>query len=454
MILNNFNLALATDSYKASHWLQFPPNTDQTFYYIESRSEDEDILFFGLQALLQEYLLDVPTCRMITEAKFIWDRHIGENIFNYEGWQRIVDMGYLPLEIKAVPEGSITKSKNVLVTVTNTDPRFWWLPGWVETLLMEVWYPITVATRSYQMKKIILKHLEKSGEPGLIDFKLHDFGFRGVSSYQSAMLGGMAHLVNFKGTDTIAAVEGIYKYYGSEEMPAFSVPAAEHSTVTSWGKENESKAYENMLDQFAKPGKVLAVVSDSYDLDKAVKNIWGKELKQKVIDSCAMIVVRPDSGDPEEVVLRTLHNLAESYGTTVNEKGYKVLHNVAAIQGDGISNPEVIDNILSAAESEGFSATNLTSGMGGGLLQQVNRDTYKFAMKCSAAKIDGEWKDVFKCPKDDPWKKSKKGLLGIQNGKTIRLNGVDDPRNELVTVFKDGYCLNMSTFDQVRERTK
>ena len=454
MILNKqfFNAALATDSYKASHWLQFPPETEQTFYYIESRSKNEQILFFGLQALIREYLSEIPLPIQIYQAKSIWDRHIGKGIFNFDGWERIVKLGYYPLEIKAIPEGTVTNSGNVLVTVTNTDPDMWWLPGWFETLLMQVWYPTTVATRSLQMKKIILRHLKLTGTPEAIDFKLHDFGFRGVSSYQSAMLGGMAHLVNFKGTDTMAAITGISEYYDTTDMPAFSIPAAEHSTMTSWGRENETKAYKNMLDKFAKPGSVVAVVSDSYDLYNAVENIWGKELKQDVIDSGATIVIRPDSGDPKTVVLRTLKQLEACFGSVLNNKGYKVLNNVAVIQGDGISDPLVIDDLLTAVSNAGFSADNLAFGMGGGLLQQVNRDTYKFAMKCSAAKINGEWQDVFKSPKDAPWKASKKGLLGIKDGNTTNLNNINDSDNELQTVFKNGRFYNMTTFEKIRKR--
>ena len=447
-----FNLAIATDSYKASHWKQFPPNTGYTFYYIESRGGGDYIIPI-YKPVLVDVLSNVPTINQVERAKQFWDTHIGKDIFNYKGWLEIARLGYLPLRVKAIPEGTKVPTKNVIMTVENTDPRFYWLPGWVETLILQMWYPTTVCTRSYEIKQIIKESLERTGDPSLLPFKLHDFGFRGVSSYQSAMLGGMAHLVNFMGTDTTAAIEGVWQYYGDDFMPAFSIAAAEHSTITSWGEYGEVDAYRNMLNQFAKPGSLVAVVSDSYDIDNAVENIWGKQLKKQVIESDAIVIIRPDSGEPSIVVPRILQQLANAFGVTTNEKGYDVLNNVRVIQGDGMSNPEDIRKVLDAVEEYMFSADNVAFGMGGGLLQQVNRDTYKFAMKCSAAKINDEWVDVFKQPKDDPWKKSKKGRLRLvkENDQYKTTTDTTLP-NELKTVFEDGKFFMYDTFEDVRMR--
>ena len=450
--MTQFNLAIATDSYKASHWKQFPPNTEYTFYYIESRGGGDYIIPI-YKPILVDVLSNVPTIDQIERAKYFWEAHIGKDIFNYKGWLEIARLGYLPLRIKTIPEGTKVPTKNVIMTVENTDPRFYWLPGWVETLILQMWYPTTVCTRSYEIKQIIKESLERTGDPSLLPFKLHDFGFRGVSSYQSAMLGGMAHLVNFMGTDTTAAIEGVWKYYGDDLMPAFSIPAAEHSTITSWGEYGEVDAYRNMLNQFAKPGSLVAVVSDSYDIDNAVENIWGKQLKKQVIESGATVIIRPDSGEPEYVVARILQQLADAFGVTINEKGYDVLNNVRVIQGDGMSSPEDIKKVLDTVEGYMFSADNVAFGMGGGLLQQVNRDTYKFAMKCSAAKINDEWVDVFKQPKDDPWKKSKKGRLRLvkENDQYKTTTDTTLP-NELKTVFEDGKFFMYDTFEDVRMR--
>lgn len=421
------SLVFTTDSYKASHWLQFPANTEQTYYYIESRGGTDELLFFGLQAIIKKLLSTMPTKADIDKAEKFWNAH--GLPFNKSGWLELIELGYYPLEIQAVPEGSIVSQKDVLVTITNTDDRFFWLPGWIETRILQIWYPVTVATRSMKCKRVIQKYLEQTGTPESIAFKLHSFGYRGVSSEESAELGGMAELVNFMGTDTVAGIFAAQEYYNTSDMLGFSISAAEHSTMTSWGRDDELGAYRNMLDRFAKPGALLAVVSDSYDIDNAVTNIWGKELRQQVIDSGATIVIRPDSGDPATMVLRVVKQLDKSYGSEINGKGYKVLNHVRVIQGDGIDGPETLEEILSLLASEGYSADNVAFGMGGGSLQQVNRDTYKFAMKCSAVKIAGEWKDVFKCPVDAPWKASRGGRVTNENLRPVYRNGrliVDD----------------------------
>mgnify|MGYP001569580740 CR=1 FL=1 len=430
------NLCTASDSYKSSHFLQFPPNTTKTHYYLESRGgEGDNLLFFGLQYILTEYFKNVPTIPEVKEANNFWKLH--GLPFNEEGWKDISRIGYLPLKVIAPPEGSIVPIGKALITVENTDDRFPWLPGWMETLLMQIWFPTTVCTRSYRCKQVIKRYLENTGDITGLPFKLHDFGFRGVSSYESAMIGAMSHLVNFMGTDTTAGILGAMKYYNAD-MCGYSIPASEHSTTTAaWGREGEIEAYRNMLDQFAKPGSLVAVVSDSYDYWNALK-IWGIELKQQVIDSGATVIIRPDSGDATEVIPRTAQELDKYFGSTVNGKGFKVLNHVRIIQGDGINNEHNIDHILLELMKTGYSADNVAFGMGGGLCQQVNRDTFKFAMKCSAVKINGEWNGVCKSPIDAPWKSSKAGKQSIENGRIV---------------FENGNILINDDFNTVRERS-
>lgn len=248
------SVILNTDSYKCSQWNQYPPGTTGVYSYIEARSGKwTETLFFGLQMFVKEYLTKPITIEDIDEAEDIITAH-GEP-FNRQGWEYIVNKhgGYLPVLIKAVPEGTLVPIRNVLLTIENTDPECYWLTSYLETaLLRAIWYPTTVATNSYESKKIILKSLEKTGDPSLINFKLHDFGARGVSSKESAGIGGLAHLINFMGTDTIEALIYGRKYYNMP-MSGFSIPAMEHSTVTSWGKENEVDAYRNMLRNYGKP---------------------------------------------------------------------------------------------------------------------------------------------------------------------------------------------------------
>ncbi len=462
--MNNTNITLNTDSYKMSHWLQYPPGTEYVFSYIESRGgKFSETTFFGLQMFLKEYLSKPITMEMILEGKAFAEVH-GEP-FNYEGWVRLLDKynGKLPLIVRAVPEGLTVPTGNVLVTVENTDPEFYWLTSYVETaLLRAVWYPTTVATQSREIKKVIKRYLEETGDVSGLPFKLHDFGARGVSSYESAGIGGAAHLVNFMGTDTITGALFAMKYYDTE-VPGFSIPAAEHSTMTTWGgREGEIDAMRNMLAQFAKPGSLVAVVSDSYDIYNAAKELWGNKLKEEVLNSGATVVVRPDSGNPPEVVLKVVEILGEQFGYETNEKGFKVLHpSVRVIQGDGI-NYESIKEILETLAGSGWSADNVAFGMGGALLQQVNRDTQKFAMKASATMVNGQWRDVFKDPITDKGKSSKKGRLALyrnrETGEYVtgpEANGADNVYEPMLkTVFLNGDIIKEYTFDEIRKNAE
>lgn len=447
-----------TDSYKASHYLQYPPGTTSMYSYIESRGgEFKETLFFGLQYLIKEYLLHRVTIEEVEKAKVFYEKH--GLPFNYEGWMYIAkDLnGKLPLNIKAVPEGTVVPTGNVLLSIESTDPKVFWVVSWLETMLLRaIWYPTTVATTSFNIKKIIKAALDKSSDDpeSEILFKLHDFGSRGVSSQESAMIGGAAHLVNFMGSDTVAGILCTNEYYHSE-MAGFSIPAAEHSSITSWGKENEVEAYRNMLTQFAKPGNLLAVVSDSYNVFYACDKLWGEELRQEVIDSGATVVIRPDSGDPVKVIKILIKTLDAKFGHTLNSKGFKVLNNVRLIQGDGV-NLKSISNILDELLYLGYSASNIAFGMGGALLQMVNRDTQKFAMKCSQIFIGDKSVNVFKDPVTDSGKRSKFGRLSlIKYGNTYHTIQYNDKNNDyLRLVYQNGELLIDESFEQIKDRAK
>jgi len=463
------NLLLNTDSYKASHWLQYPPGTDATFFYVESRGGTYDrTLFFGLQAILKETLAKPITHADVDEARDLFAAH-GEP-FNEAGWRHVVDRhrGLLPIRIRAVPEGTVVPTHNALMTIESTDPMAYWVPSYLETMLLRIWYPVTVATISWHAKQTIRQFLERTSDDpeGQLPFKLHDFGSRGVSSVESAAIGGAAHLVNFMGTDTVSALCLARAHY-HEPMAGYSIPAAEHSTITAWGRENEVEAYRNMLRQFAKPGSIVAVVSDSYDIFHAIREHWGRTLKDEVIRSGATVVIRPDSGDPVAVVHQCLELLDEAFGHTVNAKGFKVINHVRVIQGDGI-NPTSIRAILERVTSAGYATDNVTFGMGGALLQQLNRDTQKFALKCSAARINGEWIDVYKDPVTDKGKQSKRGRMTLLQHREYgqfrtepvpadaqSLDDVHKPMgfdDAMVTIWEDGKLVNDWTFADVRKR--
>ena len=366
------NTVELSDSYKVSHWNQLPPGTMKIHSYFESRGGVfSEVTFYGLQYYLKRYLSGrIVTPENVDEAADDFEAHFGTNsIYNRAGWDRILTVhgGRLPIIIKAVPEGTNVPARNVLMTVENTDPELPWVTNYVETLLSMIWYPSTVATQSRYMRLRVLNYLEATGDTSLIDFKVHDFGFRGSTSVESAGIGDSAHLVSFKGTDTFQGIRVARKYYG-EPMAGFSIPAAEHSTITSWGYENEKDAYANMLKAF--PTGLVAVVSDSYDIYNACREIWGKELKEAVLARDGVLVVRPDSGYPPDVVVRVLQILGDAFGYEVNKKGYKVLNpKVRVIQGDGIDY-EMLDKVLVAMKIAGWSADNVAFGSGGGLLQR------------------------------------------------------------------------------------
>lgn len=464
----NDNILLMSDSYKASHYRQYPKGTTKVYSYLESRGgKFDNTMFYGLQYFIKNYLVGkVVTEEKIQQAKKVWNDHLGEGMFNEDGWRYILEKhnGYLPVRIKAIPEGTPVKISNVLVTVENTDSNVPWLTNFLETLLVQTWYPTTVATLSREIKKIFIEYFKKATSytddeiTQNVAFMLHDFGFRGVSSTESAGLGGSGNLINFRGTDTIAAIMFAQEFYNTNDMIGFSIPASEHSTMTSWGQENEVKAMENMLDSY--PTGTVACVSDSYDILRACRDYWGTALKDKILSRDGRLVVRPDSGDPVQTLKQVFPILWEKFGGVINDKGFKVLDtHIRVIQGDGV-NYESIRDVLDMMLEEGFSPENITFGAGGALLQKVDRDTQKFAFKCSSVVIDGIEHEVHKCPieinekgeREVSFKTSKSGKLKFVNGETIQ-NATDEIDDELVEVFKDGFITKEWTFEEIRERS-
>ncbi|CAJ0599933.1 unnamed protein product [Cylicocyclus nassatus] len=457
------NVLYLADSYKLTHHNQYPEGTTNVYSYFESRGgKFPEVCFFGLQYILKRWLVGVVvTHEMIDDAIEFYKLHFTMDVFNEAGWRHIVDKhhGRLPLRIKAVPEGTVVPTKNVLFTIENTDPKVPWLTNWFETLLVQTWYPMTVCTSSRAFKQLIAKYLDATSDSidGL-PFKLHDFGYRGCSSVESAGIGGAAHMVNFVGTDTIAGLRLCRKYY-SCEMAGFSIPATEHSTITTWKKSGELAAFRHMLQQY--PKGLISVVSDSYDVFHAVSAIWGEQLHDEVIKrgERGCLVIRPDSGDPVTVLVKVLTLLEEKFPVTKNRKGYKILPPyLRVIQGDGI-NYESTGKILEALKQAGWSTDNVVFGAGGALLQRIDRDTQKCAFKCSHVIVNGEHRDVYKNPATDKEKRSKKGYLTLVRNasgliETVQ-EGHGDPREDLLqTVFENGKLLVDWTLDEIRERAE
>lgn len=465
------NPILNTDSYKLSHWKQYPPGTKRVSSYVEARGVDSnlfgirtEIVHFGLQYFIKEYLMRPTTMRDIDEATAIAEKHGVP--FNREGWLYILrnHAGFMPVRITGLPEGTVVEKGTVQAQIENLDEETFWVTSYIETaLLRAIWYPSTVATMSREIKKVIAKYNAMTADNALLDFQLHDFGARGSSCFESSLLAGAAHLVNFTGTDTIHALPFIDRYYDGDPEKSYglSIPASEHSTMTAWGREREKEAYENMVDIYGGEGRIVSVVSDSYDIYNAISEIWGNQLLEKVKTHGGTVVIRPDSGDPILTVQKCLMLMEEKFGVTTNSKGFKVLPPyVRIIQGDGI-NIKSIDEILKMMQNLGFSSENIVFGMGGALHQKLNRDTLKYSMKCNAIYRNGVWQDVYKSPTDASWKNSKPGRQAVinVNGRLLSIAKEETQPHEkdhLQVVYDRGIPREgmFSTFDEVKERAK
>lgn len=470
------NPLFRTDSYKIGHSYMYPQNMDLMFDYVEARKggKYDRAMFFGLQMFVKEYLLKPITQKDVDEAAAFYNMHFApmyaDQVFNREMFQYIVDEynGYFPVTIKAVPEGMVIPENNVLVTFECNDPKAASCVSFLETKATSyIWYGTTVATNSYMMRQIIKKFGELSAESlDFMAFALHDFGARGVSP-GAQEVGGAAHLATgAMGSDTLEGVAAAAKLYGvAEGLPGYSVPATEHSVMCSEGRDGEMKVARRVFDRYAKEGGLVAMVNDTYDMYKHVRD-FAKIFKAEYMKTGVKWVTRPDSGYPPEVVVACLEILWEEFGGTVNAKGYRVLNpQVGLIQGDGID-AEMLENVLKAVTSAGFSAENVAFGSGGGLLQKVNRDTLRFAMKASYIEVDGNGRDVFKQPitqDGDYNKQSKKGRLSLykvgnefktMNDKEAKLmkdlHGAA-VQEVLEVVYENGKLVRDMTFDEVRK---
>jgi nicotinamide phosphoribosyltransferase len=469
-IWNTFgmSLATATDSYKATHAPQYPDGTTKVTSYLEARGCDfaDYTIFYGLQYYIKKYLMgEVFTKEGIDVAEKFWNAHFGANYFKRELFDYIVEKhnGRLPLKIRAVREGTKVGNHNVLMTIENTDKKCYWLTNFVETLLLKVWAPITIATHSHYLRDILRGYLEDTGCQDVgatLMFMLHDFGYRGVSSEETAAILGSAHLISFMGTDNVAGIFFAQEFYNPQEMPGYSVAAGEHSCVTPYGREGEIEYFRKMLTIY--PKGIVSVISDSFHIMEA-QDKFG-ELKDLILSREGRLVVRPDSGDPAMTDLKVIERLGEIFGYTVNAKGYKVLDpHVRVIQGDGV-NRKSIPQILDLLKANGWAAENIVFGCGGKLLQDFNRDTFNFAIKCCRVEIGDEVRYVEKSPTEidangnltTSFKKSKKGLVKLvkvgDGYKTMTEleDGFADAQDELVTVFENGELLEDVTFESIR----
>ena len=452
------NLIVNVDSYKCTHHRMYPEGTEYVSSYIESRAGLYPVtMFVGLQPFILEYLMHPITVEDVHEAEAI---HRGMNVpFERQNWLDLIrdHDGYLPLEIEAVPEGTVLPTRNVLVQLINTDPKYYWLPSYIETaLLRAVWYPTSVGTISWTAKQHLREAFERTAESmELFRHYLHDYGARGVSSHESASLGGLAHLVNFDASDTVPAYVAARQWYNASP-PGGSGSFQEHTNTIACGREGEAETFRKLLGD--RSFGVAGLLLDTYDHEHAVRNILGKELRDEVLNYPGLVAVRCDSGDPVKVTADTIEWLMEDFGSTVNSKGFRRLPpNILAVQGDGLT-PVTHREVYAELERRGLAADNVICGMGGGLLQQVNRDTLNFGQKANAIRVNGTWRDIQKIPAGDAMKRSKAGRLALkydgENYETVPRDSIAPEENVLVPVFRDGKLLKMWDFEELKARSE
>lgn len=456
LVINPLRLS---DSYKDGHIWQYPKGTTDVYEYYEARGGEYPYqVLFGLQYILRsrlegEFFNKHDLANELADSQV----HFGAGYpYPVDAWQYLLDkhQGRLPVEIKAVKEGTPVPVHNAMITIHATDENCFWLPGWLESIIQQVWYPSTVCTKSRVVKELFKEFLEATADTmASWPFSLHDFAFRGVPCPEAAAIGGAAHLVNFLGTDTKAAMDLLHQFYGASRVSGHSVAASEHSTMTTWEREGEAAAVGNLLDKF--PTGIISIVGDSYDIYNFARTIVGTTHRERIRARSGKVVIRPDSGDPNVVVPKILGILGEQFGIRENSRGYKVLPPcIGVIQGDGMDY-YTIRALLQTLKDAHWSAENIVVGMGGGLLQKVNRDTQKVAIKCSYAKINGKDVMVYKQPITDPGKNSKKGkqaLVEDANGSyvTMSYSGNEYPFDLLETVFLNGEVKRIQTLEEIR----
>lgn len=493
------NPILAIDFYKADHRRQYPEGTTKVYSNFTPRSfrlykgQSDKIVNFGLQMFIKSYLIDSwqegffkkPKAEVIAEYKLFMDSCLGQGAIPTDHIEELHDLGYLPLEIKALPEGALVPAKVPVLTITNTLPQFFWLVNYIETVMStELWKPITNATIAYEYRKTFEQFADKTGanKDGII-FQGHDFSARGLSNREDGYKAGIAHLTSFCGTDTCLAIQGARDFYSGDYtkmLVGASVPATEHSVMSLNGPDNELDTFRRLITKLY-PSGIVSIVSDTWDFWKVVTE-YLPTLKQEIIDrkpnalGLAKVVIRPDSGDPVDIICGTysrpstselsspqeqgaIECLWDTFGGTINDKGYKVLNErIGLIYGDSIT-LERQQQILSKLEAKGFDSSNVVFGIGSYTYQYSTRDTFGFAMKATYGEVNGIGREIFKDPATDSGtKKSARGLLRVdkdKDGNYVLLDKqtpAEEKVGELKTTFKDGELVKETTLEEIRAR--
>lgn len=486
------NPLTAIDFYKADHRRQYPANTEYVYSNFTPRSArlapvlegfDERVVFVGLQGYIKTFLMDAwdreffdkPKERVIKKYKHRMDSSLGEGAVPVEHIEALHDLGYLPLKIKALPEGSRVNVKVPMLTMVNTLPEFFWLTNYLETSISaEIWKVCTTATIAYEYKKLLTQYARKTGAPlDFVPLQGHDFSFRGMSGTHDAAQASLGHLTSFMGTDTVAAIDYAEDYYGAEGVIGVSVPATEHSVMCMGTKEDEVGTFRRLITELY-PAGIVSIVSDTWDFWKVITD-YAVELKDTILArkenalGLAKVVFRPDSGDPVEVLCGNpdaeegtpeykgaVECLWNIFGGTKTDMGYKVLHErVGLIYGDSITLARA-NAILERLEAKGFASTNVVFGIGSYTYQHVTRDSFGFAMKATWGQVNGESREVYKDPITDKGeKKSARGLLRVvetENGFTLfdQQTPEQEATGLLEEVFLNGKLVKETNLNTIR----
>ena len=490
------NPLLLTDGYKTSHNKQYPKGTTLVYSNFTPRSNKyapkgcNEVVVFGPQMVMmqlhetfQREFFSKPKDEVCQEMKSELSMYLGSD-YDVSHFEALHDLGYLPINVKSLTEGTLVPIRVPVLTIYNTHPDFYWITNYLETILSNLlWKPMTSATISHQYRKVLTKWQEKTDKEKswFIDWQGHDFSMRGMDSVEAVVSSGLGHLTSFMGSDSLPTIWGARKYYGAEGSFCGSVPATEHSVMCAGGKEDEVETFRRLLDTY--PTGILSVVSDTWDLWKVcTEHIV--TLKEEILARDGKLVIRPDSGDPVDILcgvgydvhinpLRTnrpdysieerkgvIELLWDVFGGTVNEQGYKVLDaHIGAIYGDSITIDRA-DEICARLEAKGFASTNVVLGIGSFTYQYNTRDTFGFAMKATYVEVEGEGREIFKDPiTDDGTKKSATGLLSVHNhdGEYVlvdRCTWEGEEVSSLQTIYKNGEFHNTTTLSEIRERLK
>jgi nicotinamide phosphoribosyltransferase len=479
------NPLLYTDGYKVDHRRQYPSQTTLVYSNWTPRKSRikgiDKVVFFGLQYFIKKYVLDDFTKRFFNQPKDLVCREYTRRINNYLGDNQVGiahiealhNLGYLPIVIKALPEGSEVPIRVPMLTVYNTKPEFFWLTNYFETLLSTtLWMPCNSATIAKRFRKVLDTYAEETAsDMSLVNWQGHDFSMRGMAGLEAAILSASGHLLSFTGTDTIPAIDFLEQYYNADsdtEIIGGSVAATEHSVMCMGTNEGEAETFKRLITEVY-PSGIVSIVSDTWDLWKVLTQ-YLPSLKQEVLNRNGKVVIRPDSGDPVDILcgnpegetLETQKGVVELlwdiFGGTVNEKGYKELDaHIGAIYGDSITIDKA-EQICERLKQKGFASTNVVLGLGSFTYQYNTRDTFGFAMKATYGEVHGLGREIYKNPiTDDGTKTSAKGLLKVERRDHSyvlidQVSWLEEQQGELREVFRDGVLLVEEKLMEIRER--